>query len=286
MSTGWKRDEDAKAWRGVRRVSAGYVDRYLDEQRYGAPSSALPARVKLRDFATIMDQPGNSCTGHGLSQVMAITERAVYAKAHPSATLAQVIAACPEPSPMAAYYNGRRKEGRGPVVFDRGAFPWLVAEAITAIGLCDRADWNVRGFAAHQKPSLDAFNAGYKRRGAKFYRINSSGSQRSLAVRSALAVGKAVGFGTRVAESIFSHTGPHIVDLPEYESSAGLHYMCISGYERSDRYGWLYDVVQSYGPTYRDSGHFQITEAYLAWRMTSDLIFIDDWKALHDAARP
>jgi hypothetical protein len=264
---GWKRNEhDARDW---------------DEQKLGLPTARAGDLMHMVGLQTVLDQPGNSCTGHGLVQSMVVAERYAYLQGHPGATVEQAIARCEIDSPLFAYYAGRRLEpGASGKVSDVGAYPRLVAKAVATWGVPNISTWSPRIAAVNRKPKPEAWYEGVKSKRAKFYFIRGGGEERLAAVRAALAAGKPVGFGTGVDAAIFDHRGPAIVGVPR--SIAGMHFMCLIGARYVDG-RWLFTVVQSYGRGYRNGGLFEITDEYLAWHMTGDLTVLDDWQALHDA---
>jgi len=86
--------------------------------------------------------------------------------------------------------------------------------------------------------------------------------------------------GTGVGDEIHGRRGAFVLGPPS--KITGLHAMCVIGVR------WLngqrlYTIVQSYGAAYGINGLFEVTDEYLAWHMTSDLLIVDDWEALRDA---
>ena len=157
---------------------------------------------------------------------------------------------------------------------DGGTFLRTYAWALKKVGNCPEAVWPFVTSRVNKPPPPDAFRQAWALRGVRgYFRIYDTGAARGAAVRAALAASKPVVFGTQVTKSFLSHEGPIIVGKPgEKDTLAGGHAMVIVGYEKHPKTGeWIYRIVNSWGPRWRDSGYAHITEEYLQWTRTQDL---------------
>lgn len=241
---------------------------------YAPPLAAnrlMPAHISLRLFVTVMDQGDtSSCVAHAFSQAILVHERK------------QGIIDAEQPSPIFGYYNSRRMDTNSVLVADAGTYLRSYAAALFKFGCCDEKVWS---FSEHwlkvnRRPSFDAYMHAHGRRGGQYTRIVGNGPARIHAVKSALAAGLPVVFGTNVGVSFLENEGPSIVAPPVHERSAGGHAMCLVGYDETGPNGTLYEVVNSWSTSWRDDGLWFMTEDYLTWDQTADLWIIQGWEAV------
>lgn len=151
-------------------------------------------------------------------------------------------------------------------------------EAIQKLGLPPEDVWPYSDSADgpfKTKPPAEVFRAAYDAIAPwRATRILSEGDQRIDDIRTALAAGLPVVFGTQVTEALCGGvTGPDFtVDVPTIEPLAGGHCMMLSGFEDANRRA---RVINSWGPGVLDQGRFWLTYDYLKWVFTEDLWVVD-----------
>jgi C1A family cysteine protease len=126
-------------------------------------------------------------------------------------------------------------------------------------------------------PSAEALRAAYDQRSfAGYFRITSTDQARVADIRTALAAGYAVVFGTPVSNSIFNAEPGKPLGPPIGEEIIGGHAMTVVGYQPGIAWGSTnFDVVNSWGPDFCDNGYLLMTDTYLAWSETSDLWIVE-----------
>jgi C1A family cysteine protease len=124
-------------------------------------------------------------------------------------------------------------------------------------------------------PSAEAARAAYDQR-SSYFRITSTGESRIDDICRALAGGYAVVFGTLVSHS-FITAGPKELREPpvDLENIAGGHAMTVVGHVTDSDNSVIFDVVNSWGPDWCDSGYCSMSDRYLAWDETRDLWIIE-----------
>jgi len=158
-----------------------------------------------------------------------------------------------------------------PTAFD-GAMIGDVMTVLEKLGFPPETSWpysdaNPGPFSV--KPPTEAFREAYDRIAPFDYaRILSVGDQRITDIKTALAAGHPVVFGTQVTEAFCQgEMAPDfVVDAPGPDDPiAGGHALMLSGYQ-----GDNFRVVNSWGPGWADGGKCWFTGAYLKSPDTED----------------
>jgi C1A family cysteine protease len=88
-----------------------------------------------------------------------------------------------------------------------------------------------------------------------------------MSIRAALASGKPVVFGMDVDIAFLDNSGPNVIG-PAEGAAVGGHAMCVVGYDGED-----FEIVNSWGPTWRDGGFARLTAARM--ETATDLWAVD-----------
>lgn len=122
------------------------------------------------------------------------------------------------------------------------------------------------------KPTESVFSQAFdqnKQNGTPaYYRIDTTGNERLLDIRRAIAAGHCVVFGTQVSEDFCSGNVDASKPLPPPigKAIAGGHALTIGEYANDDDYG----IVNSWGDQVGKGGWFRFSGEYLAWDESND----------------
>ncbi|MCP4601172.1 MAG: C1 family peptidase, partial [Proteobacteria bacterium] len=189
------------------------------------------------------------------------------------------------PSRLFLYFNARRYHSKS--VTDSGTYIRTCIKGLLKAGVPDEKYWpfSTSKSKINRRPGWEPYMKAFSRRDGEYYAIRSSGSARIASIKAALSDGYPVAFGTPVAKSFLSSSGPHVVDKPSSaDTIVGGHAMLIVGY-KEDAGRVLFEVLNSWGTRYRDDGYVWLTDDYIKWRLTNDLTIIKGWKRLKNARR-
>jgi Papain family cysteine protease len=248
-----------------------------DLQQLALPN-ILPYAMSLRDQVKLVLDQGSTqaCVAHALAQAISVAE------AHVGVHIAL-------PSRLFIYYNSRRQHDDSLLLSDAGTYLRSAAAGLQKLGAPPESEWEFSDsiLRVNRRPKFDAYMRAHSRRGGGYYRISGQGASRVQAIKTALCAGLPVAFGTSVSESFLEAHGGVIVDRPtSTERLVGGHAMTIIGYESSPDRSTLFEVVNSWGPGWRDHGFCKLTENYIVWPFTSDLWCVRGWEAVRDAKTP
>jgi C1A family cysteine protease len=229
----------------------------------GLSSSALPSEVDLSKLALVLDQGATeSCVAQSWEQAIRIGLQSHHKIQNP-----------PLGSRLFGYSNARALHDAERT--DRGTYLRSYAYALAKGGNCPESEWPFDPSKVNTPPPPRAFRAAWGRRGIKgYYKIFEQREERSEAVRSALANGYAVVFGTMIDRAFTEDAGPEVIGIPQGNLIGG-HAMCIVGYKTIPNYGTLFLVVNSWGFGWRRSGFAWFTEEILQWHYTQDLWVVE-----------
>jgi hypothetical protein len=267
--------------RGTRRH--GYLRSPADsrqhsaEAKYGLPQVVIPSKFTLRDslkssVVLPYDQSSSaSCVSNGGCGLVVVAEAARGIFLEPGE----------EPSRLDGYFNARKNAPDRPVnVTDDGCYPSAWAGGMQKLGICREKVWPFDLSKVNAQPSWGARRDAYPRTGAHYSFIQSEGDARVRAIQAMIFSQKLpVGIGTQIGESYEDPSGPDIVDVPLNEQLVGGHFQAIVGYETTQN-GVLFDVLGSWGRSFRDGGFVQFTADYVKWALSGDFLVIDGWSRL------
>jgi len=153
---------------------------------------------------------------------------------------------------------------------DTGTYLRTYAWALKKVGSCPESTWPFDLRKVNQHPPARAYREAWALRGIRgYYKIYDQGYQRTEAIRAALALGKAVVFGTAVDEAFLQLEGDSLIDRPN--TSIGNHAMCLCGYSPDETNGdYKYKTVNSWSSQWRSNGFANLTEEYIQWKQSED----------------
>ncbi len=174
------------------------------------------------------------------------------------------------PSHLFQYYVTRSLEGT--VDSDAGASVRDAVKAIAQFGAARNALWpyNVAKYSA--KPPAKAYSDAVTHQLLKYLRVTHSGSAGVQALRTCLAAGYPIVFGSTLYES-FENPGPtaanhYVVPLPHgSEQILGGHCQLIVGYDQNLK---AFKVRNSWGPSWALGGYEFFPYQYLDSGLASD----------------
>lgn len=241
------------------------------DQKYAARRTDLPAVVSLEKWAKVVDQKStSSCVGNAIAGAVHIQEQR-----------SDNAAGYNYPSRMFVYWNARRRHDKPPLkdggTYIRGAF-----KALREFGVCDETDWPFKTSRVNDQPrGYVPYAHADPRKDGEYLAITGGGSTRVERIKSALADGYPVVFGTDLAKSFMPAAGEHVIDRPKSsEKIVGGHAMVIIGYTTDGDGSTLFRVLNSWGKRWRDGGLCWFTERYITWTNTGDFTIVRGWRRL------
>ena len=260
LHTGYKRDAAHKrTQKPVGALLAGYG------------SAAIPDTFSLRDQeGAILDQgPTESCGGAGTSGGLQVAANAA------GAPLGFV------PSPGGIYVSARSIERAAatvpnlslPPLQDTGVMPADVMTGLALWGIrpmrgptADGRNYDLDENNVNDEPVLDDLETSSMKIIAGEYRIEETSSNLVALVKQSLYVARApVGDGNFVDSSVMNFTATSApVGTPNYgDPKGGGHWTCIVGYRLEADGTTSVEVLNSWGSSYRDAGHFWGSQSWL-----------------------
>lgn len=224
---------------------------------------ALPRASTLRSMATIMDQGGiGSCVANSIAQAVWIAHRKQLSPQVQPKLLSRLF----------VYYFSRAYHHQ--TSEDSGTFLRLAFSALNKFGFCPDTAWVYDdGPEKFRKmPSMAAISAAYDQRSPTVYRrIYDEGNSRLLAIKTAIATGYAVCFGTDVSVAFTQgDLGSEPLPAPIGQPLAGGHAMAIVGYD-----GDVFEIANSWGTGFGDQGFCRFSADYIKWSGTRDLWIVE-----------
>lgn len=151
---------------------------------------------------------------------------------------------------------------------DSGTYLRDFFRGLNKFGFCPEVAWpyDVSRFA--DMPPAAAFRAAFDQHSPTVYKSIANGSyQRIDPIKRAVAAGYLVCFGTLVSEAFVGKPLPSApLPPPEGQPIAGGHALCVVGYD-----GDTFDVLNSWGDHWGESGYCRFSADYMAWGQTQDL---------------
>lgn len=225
----------------------------------------LPPRVKLdRLIADILDQGSlGSCTANAVAQGL---RAAMIRLGFTSPALA---------SRLFLYYFARAMIGTTQT--DSGANIRNLFDVIRKLGFCPEAAWPYSDDAMTFKilPDAGATRLAYDQlEGLGYFRIDSTGTERVIDVRAALAAEYTVVFGTLVSNKYAEYKpGTPALEPPgPGETVLGGHALLVGGYDLAAD---DFDIVGSWSKDYGDAGWTKFKSSYIADPRSADFWIIE-----------
>jgi C1A family cysteine protease len=190
-------------------------------------------------------------------------------------------------SRLMAYYLARSFDGN--TKDDTGTEIRLVFQAINKYGFAPESAWpysddSSPGAPFSRNPSAEAYREAYDQRDDKaneaanlidYARITSTGTQRIVDIKTAVAARHLVVFGTSVTEAFCSDgtgNGGQPIPVPgAHDAIAGGHALCVAGYDADGA-----EIANSWGSSYGGQGGLpagwcKFSWDYMTWSETTDL---------------
>lgn len=171
------------------------------------------------------------------------------------------------PSRLFIYYGEREIEGTIP--YDDGAMIRDGMKVVKNLGAPPESDWPYVISKFTDKPSDQAYTDALKYQTLKYARCYRT----SHVLRSHIVARRPIIFGFTVFESFWNSAGafPFVCAMPsDNDSIDGGHATVVVGYKKSEQYGFIYKIRNSWNESWGDRGHFYMPEAYLLDRGLSD----------------
>lgn len=169
------------------------------------------------------------------------------------------------------YYLARAEDGT--TQEDAGTNLRQAFDSLRIFGYCPEVNWPYidSGDTFKRMPSAEALNLAYDQRGTTgFSRITSEGNARVYDVKSALAAGHCVVFGTEVGLPFCDYMGDPATVLNPPAKSEGGHALTIAGYDAAG-----FRVVNSWNEGWGARGWCTFSPAYIAWSGSMDFWIVD-----------
>ena len=215
--------------------------------------------------ASVCDQGStSSCVGQALANAVTIREAVCGYGWNPA-------------SALFAYWYARYKSGAG--IVDDGTYIRSACNVMVKLGIPDEKYWPMSSWKVNRQPPPSATMQAHPRSGGVYVGIFDIGSMRADAVKACIAADIPVIAGFRIDDAFVSDSGPEVIDTP-YAPRYG-HAMAIIGYKPDPTHVTLYEILNSWGYSWRKGGRAWLTEAYL--RSTSrvgDLTAVHGWKRI------
>ena len=222
--------------------------RTRDFDRLGLISTGVAPSYSLRhSVQSVLNQLGTeSCVSNAITQAVTMRQ---FLIGEP----------CPLGSRLYHYFNGRAYSGDE--THDLGMYLLNGFKALK-LGLPNEKYWPFDPWKVNRRPPWNASRMalGTAPKLMKgYYRISSglSRAERALAVKAALASERPVIGGWAVDRAFTKDAGPLLVDTPTGDL-AGNHAMVVTDYDSNS-----YELLSSWGDTWRDHGFVRVTEDYL-----------------------
>lgn len=224
----------------------------------GAPPP-LPPSASLEDCVDRVNDQGHTSSCVGQAGSAAVRIRA-----------AKLGFPIPHVSALAAYTLTRGLDMLpGEDLVDAGSMPSRFFESAAAYGVIADERWPFAENTVNDRLPLDVYEAGADARVTGWHPITGSGTDRTDAIKAALANGHPVTFAMQVEQAY--------EDLPagevyEYQGgpSLGGHYQVIVGYD-----GDAFRVLNSWGTAWCDGGYSLISAAFMGSGEVSDVYAVD-----------
>jgi hypothetical protein len=238
-------------------------------QKQGLPLPPLPDEVSLRaHIGQVYSQSvAPSCVAMAVAKAIEITERRSY-------RLKDI------PSRAFIFWNSRAYHG------DQRRYTGThIRSALSGVSHYGAPDERFMQYdpsmqACTKRPPLRAYFASYgkeSRRKGLYETCFDVEGYKVKAIQEAIVRGFPVIFGTSIDEEFTKSRGPVLIDVPRNPVSR--HAMAVIGYRTGDK-GIEFEVLNSWGLSWRAEGVAWLTEEYIRWAEFRDVCIYFGWSAL------
>jgi C1A family cysteine protease len=165
------------------------------------------------------------------------------------------------------YWNARNLENPPTCTIDKGSRIRLAFDCMSRYGAPAESIYPYDVSKVNKRPTILSYREAIKNRIDKFYRIDSTGSERIKQIKQALSAGNPVVFGTKVAASFKAVNSDTVVYNPGGGWIGG-HAMCIVGWSELKQ---AFEVRNSWGTSWGVNGYCWMDKNYIASSITSDI---------------
>lgn len=166
------------------------------------------------------------------------------------------------------YYNTLELQGSG--IVDQGCQPRVAMQVLAQAGFCSETVWPFVEANVLQQPPPDAYTAANDNKmvAGYYYRIDSTGSQLITDIKTAIANGYPVIYGTPVDDTYERYSGG-IMPVPN-GTSLGRHCRCLVAYTPD-----YVQEVNSWNKSWGENGLARINWEICTWSEASDFWVFD-----------
>jgi len=254
------------------RQGTGWLPNELDPRDWnfdslGLQAREMPAVWSLRKWVPQVLSQGatSSCTAHAFAGAIGVLESQANIPYLPV-------------SRLFIYYNARKYASDR--IKDSGSSIRYAAKGMAKFGVPDEKYWPFSMLKINSQPTWNPQRYAWHRRGGEYYVIPDLGAGRVMKIKLALLEGYPVVFGTPIGETFKSRKGSYLIDKPRSgEEIVGGHALLIIGYVENSE-GLSFEILNSWGDSWRDHGYAWLSENYIRWSQASDFTIIRGWEAL------
>jgi hypothetical protein len=237
------------------------------DRRYAVPRQEAGLEpVDLREYVPelLSQGPMSACVGFSYVAVIHVVETMAGLPYIPR-------------SPRFVYFNSRAMHGWEKR--DEGTFLRFAADGARKVGAATEETCPSDPKLVNAHPGAAAYMEAHNTRDCVFERITSTGEPRLQDIRAALCSGQPVVIGTDIAQSLMDASPRRrVVQRPgSRETIIGGHAMAVVGW---DAEGFI--IQNSWGPEYGENGFVWLTDEYLEWSGTSEIVVLRDWNRIRE----
>jgi len=221
---------------------------------YGTTSDTIDLKHYFKQISNQYNL--SSCVANGIAD----TAEAMYAKEFNIAP-----EKVPDFSRLFIYYNARNNQTPPTSHLDKGTYISTGMDSISRYGIPQESVWPYNTYNVFTRPSIIAYRTALRNRFFNYYSINSKGNDRIRDITKALNAGCPVVFGTKLDSAFTQPAGPSLVSPPSGDY-IGAHCMVVVGKEGNN-----FEIRNSWGAGWRDSGYVWFTPEYLKASITKDI---------------
>lgn len=234
---------------------------------FGAVTRLPADALELANYVLrVNDQgPTSSCVGQAIGKAIHVRLRKIKAAEAPEPA---------EPSYQAIYTFARRRGLMNENAFleDDGCIPRMAMFSIRDLGVPGEHTWPFDPATIQKDVPWDVVQEASKFLLFQWYRVTPTGSARSDAVAQALSKGYPVVFGMDLWQGFMDYRGGTL--LSPGPDHAGGHMLCILGYRRRADGSREFQVLNSWGSGWGESGYVWLHEDVICSDRADDFYVI------------